>query len=336
MCSVGLLNVNTYSGGVTGSDRVHQKETNGTRMKHLERSGQRTGHGILLIVGVVILRYAEIRLFLSGGKCELWYAFMAGLFCLEVALATDTHREAKDISGKVEVSSSPTAFPSDFSAQDRFLAEKTEEALVRGLELQAGRDGPKPGLPVFPLELAKKFRLENRPEGYFGETNIAGRPRSVMGARQFVKFRRLDRSNAAEMLKEFIYKEFLSRAHWMYPDGYPGDFTVEQSIYKTTDGVLGKVGPEQSAGCIDWRKGGQQQANQGKCKKAADTGPQVSHCPGRDHLVAIAEPEAYRTQPSPGSGRSLRPSHRAHRDSHQCWPTARKNSHTSKSGHTWR
>ena len=318
MCSVGLLNVNTYSGGVTGSDRVHQKETNGTRMKHLERSGQRTGYGILLIVGVVILRYAEITLVLNGGKRELWYAFMAGLFCLEVALAADAHQEAKEISGKVEVMlSSPTAFPSDFSAEDYFLAEKTEQALIRGLELQAWRDGPKPGLRVFPLDLAKKFRLENRPEGYFGETNIAGRPRSVMGARQSVKFRRLDRSNAAEMLKEFVYKEFLSRAHWMYPDGYPGDFTVEQSIYKTTDGMLGKFGPEQSAECIDWRKGGQQQANQGKCKKAADTGPQVSHYLGRDHLVATAEPEAYRTQPSPGSGRSLGPSHRAHRDSLQ-------------------
>ena len=127
------------------------------------------------------------------------------------------------------MSSSPTTFPSDFSAQDRFLAEKTEEALVRGVELQAWRDGPKPGLRVFPLDLAKKFKLENRAEGYFGETNIAGRPRSVMGAKQFVKFGRLDRANAAEMLKEFVYKEFLTRAHWMYPDGYPGDFTVEQS-----------------------------------------------------------------------------------------------------------
>ena len=63
--------------------------------------GRRTGHGILLIVGVVILRYAEITLFLSGDKRELWYAFMAGLFCLQVALATDAHREAKEISGKV-------------------------------------------------------------------------------------------------------------------------------------------------------------------------------------------------------------------------------------------
>ena len=151
------------------------------------------------------------------------------------------------------MSSSPTNFPSDFSAQDRFLAEKTEEALVRGVELQAWRDGPKPGLRVFPLDLAKKFKLENRAEGYFGETNIAGRPRSVMGAKQFVKFGRLDRANAAEMLKEFVYKEFLTRAHWMYPDGYPGGFTVEQSIYMTTDGVLGTFGPEQSAGCIDWR-----------------------------------------------------------------------------------
>lgn len=64
-------------------------------------NGRRTGHGILLIAGVVILRYAEITLFLSGDKRELWYALMAGLFCLQVALATDAHREAKEISGKV-------------------------------------------------------------------------------------------------------------------------------------------------------------------------------------------------------------------------------------------
>jgi hypothetical protein len=70
LCSVGLLNVNTDSGGVTESELITQNESNRIRVNHLERSGQRTGYGILLIVGVVILRYEEITLVLSGGKRE--------------------------------------------------------------------------------------------------------------------------------------------------------------------------------------------------------------------------------------------------------------------------
>ncbi len=152
------------------------------------------------------------------------------------------------------MSATPAKYPLDFTELDRFLADKTEEALVRGAELQTWRDGPKKGLRSFPLDLEKKFKLENRAEGYFGETNIDGRARSVMGAKQFNKFGRLDRPNAAEMLKDFVYKEFLPRAHWTYSDGNPGGFTVEQSIYKTTSGEYGKFHAPQTSGCIDWRE----------------------------------------------------------------------------------
>ena len=146
------------------------------------------------------------------------------------------------------------AIPSTFSDLERFLVEKTEEALVHGVELQTWRAGPKAGLRSFPLDLGKPFRLKNSAEGYFGETNIAGRPRSVMGAKQTIHFGRLDRPNAPELLKDFVYKEFLTRAHWTYSDGNPGGFTVEQSIYKTTSGEYGKFGAGTTDGCVDWRE----------------------------------------------------------------------------------
>ena len=143
--------------------------------------------------------------------------------------------------------------PASFSELDRFLAEKTEDALVKGAELKAWRDGPKPEAQVFPLDLGKKFRLENRAEGYFGQTTIAGVPRTIMGARQFNRFAKLDRPDAARLLREFVCKEFLTRAHWKGPGGYPGGFTVERSLYRTASGEYGKFGPGESSGCIDWR-----------------------------------------------------------------------------------
>lgn len=145
------------------------------------------------------------------------------------------------------------AIPAGFSEQDQFLIEKTEEALVNGAELAAWRDGPKPGTRTFPLNLVKKFKLENRAEGYFGHTTIAGRARTIMGATQYVKFSKLDRPDATSILKEFVLKEFLTRAHWTWPSGYPGGFTVEKSLYQRADGSYGKFGPFEANGCIDWR-----------------------------------------------------------------------------------
>jgi hypothetical protein len=145
------------------------------------------------------------------------------------------------------------AIPTTFSEHDRFLLEKTEDALVKGAELKAWRDGTKPEARVFPLNLQKKYKLENTAEGYFGQTTIAGQARTIMGARQFNHFGKINRADAADVLHEFVCKEFLPRAHWTTPKGFPGGFTVEQSLYQLASGEYGKFGPGQTSGCIDWR-----------------------------------------------------------------------------------
>ena len=60
-------------------------------------NGRRINLGILLTLGVVLIRYGEIMIFLSGENRTNWYFLMAGLFCLQVGLASDAYREAKSI-----------------------------------------------------------------------------------------------------------------------------------------------------------------------------------------------------------------------------------------------
>ena len=50
--------------------------------------------------------------------------------------------------------------------------------------------------------------------------------------------------------------EFLKRAHWQYPDGFPGGFTIEQSLYRASNGEYGKFAGDCRNGCIDWRQMG--------------------------------------------------------------------------------
>jgi hypothetical protein len=74
-----------------------------------------------------------------------------------------------------------------------------------------------------------------------------------MGCVQEVEFGRLAAKNAPERLREFVLGEFLNRAKWMYDDGYPGGFTVEQGLYKSSAGHYGRHEGPSSAGAPDWR-----------------------------------------------------------------------------------
>lgn len=62
-------------------------------------NGKRTGFGIALTVALVLLRYADISIFLGGQNRDFWYAMMVGLLVLQVAFAVDGYQEAKRISG---------------------------------------------------------------------------------------------------------------------------------------------------------------------------------------------------------------------------------------------
>ena len=152
---------------------------------------------------------------------------------------------------------SPQTLSSDaFSPDERFLIEKTEDAIRDGHQLerwcyQNDRAGK---LKLFPLDLQKKFRLPNRAEGFFDWLEISGRKFSVMGCVQSVDFGRLDGDDAASRLKNFVLREFLPRSHWTYQDGYPGGFTLEQSLFRSASGGYGRFTGESAKGCVDLRE----------------------------------------------------------------------------------
>ncbi len=145
-------------------------------------------------------------------------------------------------------------FPESYSAQDRFLATKTEEAIQDGLQLEAWMRRQHAAMLDFPLALKKVYKLPNKAFGYFGSLDLNGKPTPLMGCRQEIDFgKAAGAGDAGEMLRTFVPSEFLKRAHWRYPDGFPGGFMIEQSLYRTSAGEYGKFAGECRDGCIDWR-----------------------------------------------------------------------------------
>jgi hypothetical protein len=145
-------------------------------------------------------------------------------------------------------------YPDSYSAQDRILAEKTEEAIHDGRQLEAWMRRQSRELE-FPLNLHKTYTLVNQAFGYFSELELNGKPTSVMGCRQFVEFGRADGpGDAGERLRDFVLGEFLRRAHWTYPDGYPGGFTIDQSLYRTPAGEYRQFPESERRDCVDWRR----------------------------------------------------------------------------------
>ncbi|MEX2264660.1 MAG: hypothetical protein WD696_22085 [Bryobacteraceae bacterium] len=145
--------------------------------------------------------------------------------------------------------------PESFSTLDRFLVEKTEEAVRDGLQLEHWyrKQEEAEALNLFPLNLKKAFRLKNRAEGFFGRLNVNGTPTSIMGCVQDVDFGFVNGANSAARLRDFVYGEFLGRAHWTYEDGYPGGFGIERSLYRAADGRYDTFPAERRKGVVDWR-----------------------------------------------------------------------------------
>ncbi len=147
----------------------------------------------------------------------------------------------------------PFTTPQQQQTPDSTLIERSEAAISKGLVLRDWCRANRASQAVFPLNLKKKFQLENRAEGYFGEMQLDGETVSVMGCRQEVHLTRLDEPNAPQLLQDLVFGKFLSCAHWQTPDGVPGGFSVERSLYQGCDGEYGKFDDSEKAGCIDWR-----------------------------------------------------------------------------------
>lgn len=143
--------------------------------------------------------------------------------------------------------------PESFSELDRFLVEKTQEALVDGIALERWCRDPKRKISEFLLDLKRPYALTNKAYGYFSDLEISGRTKTVIGVRQEVEFGRITGPNPEERLKDYVLGVFLPTSHWTYPDGWPGGFTYEQLLYCTADGQVGRYPEDQRATVQDWR-----------------------------------------------------------------------------------
>ena len=147
-----------------------------------------------------------------------------------------------------------SAIPESFSPQERFLVEKTEEAIRDGVQLERWCRDPRREVKETLLDLKKVFALPNQAFGYLGNLSMNGKMESVMGVRQVVDFSKLIGPHPEEQLRDYVLGAFLPRAHWTYPDGYPGGFTIEQTLHRKASGEYGLFTEPMRKGCLDWRQ----------------------------------------------------------------------------------
>ncbi len=144
------------------------------------------------------------------------------------------------------------SIPDTFTAHDRFLVEKTEEALLTGLQLERWCRDPNRKTNEFPLDLRRQYRLPNRAFGYLTSATIGGRTETLIGIRQEVEFGKATGPHPEEQLKNYVLNVFLPSSHWVYPDGWQGGFTFEQLIYCDAEGRVGRYSKDQAASPQPW------------------------------------------------------------------------------------
>lgn len=147
----------------------------------------------------------------------------------------------------------PLVIPDTFSALDRFLVEKTQEALADGLALERWCRDPNRAIDEFPVNLNRPYTLANKAYGYFSSLEVGGRKKTVIGIRQEVEFGKITGPAPGERLKDYVLGAFLPTSHWTSPDKWPGGFTFEQLLYCTADGRVGRYPEQERATVQDWR-----------------------------------------------------------------------------------
>ncbi|HUL99085.1 MAG TPA: hypothetical protein VLU24_06650, partial [Mycobacterium sp.] len=135
--------------------------------------------------------------------------------------------------------------PDSFSDHDRFLVEKTLEALADGLELERWSRDPTRVVNEFPVDLKKPYALPYKAYVYFSDVRIGDRTLPAAGIRQEVEFGRVPGPNPEEQLTRYALGAFLPTSQWTYPNGWPGGFTFEQMLYCTSDGQVGRYPEDQ-------------------------------------------------------------------------------------------
>jgi hypothetical protein len=142
--------------------------------------------------------------------------------------------------------------PEDFSAFERSLVEKTEIALVEGLQLEQWSRDPDRRIDLHPLHLNRPYHLQNQAYGYFANVRINGQTLTALGALQEVEFGKITGENAEQRLKDYVLRLFLNSANWVYANGDPGGFTFKQMLYCSADGAYGRYADDQLTSVQDW------------------------------------------------------------------------------------
>jgi hypothetical protein len=142
--------------------------------------------------------------------------------------------------------------PKDFSPFERSLVEKTDAAIVDGLQLERWTRNPHRIIEEHPLNLNRDYNLVNRAYGYLAEVEISGQTLPALGARQEVEFGKITLPNPEQVLKDYVLRRFLNTSQWTYDDGDPGGFTVKQMLYCTADGRYGRYTDDQLIEARDW------------------------------------------------------------------------------------
>ena len=145
-----------------------------------------------------------------------------------------------------------TAIPPDFTAFERSLVEKTEVALVDGLELERWSRDPKRKIEKHRLNLNRQYDLKNDAFGYLADVTIGGRTLTAIGALQQVEFGRIVGPNPEQRLTDYVLRHFLNTSHWVYPDGDAGGFTFKQMLFCTADGKGGRYSDAELSEVQDW------------------------------------------------------------------------------------
>jgi len=101
----------------------------------------------------------------------------------------------------------PLVIPKNFTAHERFLVEKSELAVVKGLQLERWSRDPARTIQTFPLELNRSYALANQAWGYFSDVTISGQTLSALGCLQHVEFGKIsaatsDKSDERKMVKQ--------------------------------------------------------------------------------------------------------------------------------------
>ena len=143
--------------------------------------------------------------------------------------------------------------PADFTAHERFLVEKSELAVVKGRQLERWSRDPARKIEKFPLAMNRPHALQNHAWGYFADVTIGGKTLPALGCLQQVEFGKISGPRPEERLKEYVLGRFLNTSSWMYPDGNPGGFTIQQMLYCGADGTCGRYPADQLTEARDWR-----------------------------------------------------------------------------------